>query len=78
MNQITLMPVEPCESRTTRNPSIPIGWYAISWSNELRRGEVRPVTAFARELVLFRTRSGKAVVQDPYCPHMGAHLAEGS
>lgn len=74
MNQITLMPLEPCESRTTRNPPIPIGWYAIAWSNELRRGEVKPVTAFARELVLFRTRSGKAVVQDPYCPHMGAHL----
>lgn len=77
MDQITLMPLEPCESRTTRNPSIPIGWYAISWSNELRRGEVKPVTAFARELVLFRTRSGKAVVQDPYCPHMGAHLGKG-
>ena len=41
MNQITLMPLEPCESRTTRNPPIPIGWYAIAWSNELRRGEVR-------------------------------------
>ena len=74
---MTLLPtteLEVCESKRSRNPPIPIGWYAVAWSKELRRGEVRPLHAFARELVLYRTRSGQAVVQGPFCPHMGAHL----
>jgi phenylpropionate dioxygenase-like ring-hydroxylating dioxygenase large terminal subunit len=37
-------------------------------------GEVKPVQAFDRELVLYRTRSGEAVLQDAFCPHLGAHL----
>jgi phenylpropionate dioxygenase-like ring-hydroxylating dioxygenase large terminal subunit len=37
-------------------------------------GEVKPVEAFDRELVLYRTRSGVATLQDAYCPHLGAHL----
>jgi len=30
-----------------------------------------------RELVLWRTRSGRAVASDAYCPHLGAHLGHG-
>ncbi|MEZ5502752.1 MAG: Rieske 2Fe-2S domain-containing protein [Halioglobus sp.] len=37
-------------------------------------GEVKPVQAFDRELVLYRTRSGVPVLQDAFCPHLGAHL----
>ena len=37
-------------------------------------GEVKPVKAFDREMVLYRTRSGRAVLQDAFCPHLGAHL----
>jgi len=51
-----------------------MGWYSVARSHELAIGEVKPVKAFDRELVLYRTRSGEAVVQDAFCPHLGAHL----
>ncbi len=60
-----------------RDPGIPNGWFAVAWSKDLSPGEVRRVRYFDEELVLFRTRSGEAKVLDAYCPHLGAHLAEG-
>jgi len=56
---------------------IPNGWFAVAWSRDLEEGQVQRVQAFGRELVLFRARSGKPVVLDAYCPHLGAHLAVG-
>lgn len=58
-------------------PGIPDGWFAVAFSRELASGEVQRIKYFDREMVLFRTRSGKARVLDAYCPHLGAHLAEG-
>lgn len=66
--------VEACESRTNATPEFPMGWYSVERSHQLLVGEVKPVQAFDRELVLYRTRSGVAVVQDAFCPHLGAHL----
>lgn len=66
--------VEACESRTNATPEFPMGWYSVARSHELAIGEVKPVQAFDRELVLYRTRSGKPVLQDAFCPHLGAHL----
>jgi nitrite reductase/ring-hydroxylating ferredoxin subunit len=56
---------------------IPFGWYAVSYSDELLAGQSRPLHYFDKEMVLFRTEQGKAVVLDAYCPHMGAHLGYG-
>lgn len=53
------------------------GWFLVCFSEELAVGEVKPVTFFGKELVLFRTASGQAKVLDAYCPHMGAHLGYG-
>jgi phenylpropionate dioxygenase-like ring-hydroxylating dioxygenase large terminal subunit len=58
-------------------PGIPNGWYAVAWSKDVAVGEVKRVRCFEEELVLFRTRSGKARVLSAYCSHIGAHLAEG-
>ena len=58
-------------------PSYPKGWFAVAFSDELAPGDVRPLTVFGRELVLFRTRAGQAAVLDAFCPHMGAHLGHG-
>lgn len=58
-------------------PGIPNGWYAVGWTNELALGEVRRIRYFGEELALFRTRTGIARVVSAYCPHLGAHLAEG-
>ncbi len=56
---------------------IPNGWFALAWSRDLVPGDVKRVRAFGQELVVFRTRSGKAHALDAYCAHLGAHLAEG-
>ncbi len=56
---------------------IPFGWFFVSYSDELKPGDVKPLHYFGRDLVLFRNESGKAGVLDAYCPHMGAHLGHG-
>jgi phenylpropionate dioxygenase-like ring-hydroxylating dioxygenase large terminal subunit len=66
--------VEACESKTNTTPDFPMGWFSVARSRELLVGEVMPVQAFDRELVLYRTRSGVPVLQDAFCPHLGAHL----
>src|SRR5439155_19619490 len=53
------------------------GWYWAIESSELPPGAVKAIRVQGRNLVAFRTESGKAVIADAYCPHMGAHLAEG-
>jgi len=66
--------VEACESKTNTTPDFPMGWFSVARSHELLVGEVKAVQAFDRELALYRTRSGQAVLQDAFCPHLGAHL----
>ncbi len=56
---------------------MPFGWFCIAYSDELGVGEVRNVHYFARDMVLFRTESGKVGLSDPACPHLGAHLGHG-
>ncbi|MBW4642255.1 MAG: aromatic ring-hydroxylating dioxygenase subunit alpha [Goleter apudmare HA4340-LM2] len=53
------------------------GWYWAIPAHELSVGEVKSVNILGRELVIFRGKDRKAVTFDAYCPHMGAHLAEG-
>ncbi len=56
---------------------MPFGWFCVSESEALARGEVRAVHYAGRELVLFRGEDGEAHVFDAYCPHLGAHLGRG-
>jgi len=56
---------------------IPFGWYALEYSNNLDAGDVIPLRYFGRDLVLFRTESGEAIVLDAFCPHLGAHFGYG-
>ncbi len=58
-------------------PRYPTGWFQVCWSDELKVKEAKPLQAFGRDLVMFRTESGEARVLDAYCPHMGAHLGHG-
>ena len=68
--------VAACESKTNTTPEFPMGWFSVARSHELLVGEVKRVQAFDRELVLYRTRNGVPVLQDAFCPHLGAHLAD--
>src|SRR6185436_3368986 len=56
---------------------IPNGWFAVAWSKDFVPGDVKRARYFGQDLVLFRTRDGHMRVLDAYCPHLGAHLAEG-
>jgi phenylpropionate dioxygenase-like ring-hydroxylating dioxygenase large terminal subunit len=55
----------------------PDGWYLLVESASLGIGDVRALRYFGRDLVLFRTESGRAVLAEAHCPHMGAHLGYG-
>ncbi|MEH2290405.1 aromatic ring-hydroxylating dioxygenase subunit alpha [Nostoc sp.] len=64
--------------KTFNNPERFIeGWYWVTPSQNLRAGEVKPVTILGKELVIYRGKDKRVVTLDAYCPHMGAHLAEG-
>jgi len=55
----------------------PRGWFVISFSDELKVGEIKNLRYFARDMVLFRTEDGQACLIDAYCSHLGAHLGHG-
>lgn len=62
----------------TRFPftDFPSGWYVVGLSSELPRGAVKTIRYFDRELVMYRTESGRFCVTEPYCPHLGGHLGQ--
>lgn len=52
-------------------------WYALDRAAALKRGQRRAYTLMGRQLVAFRSSSGRAYVLDARCPHLGADLAQG-
>ena len=60
-----------------RHEKIIEGWYWALRSSELKRGRTAPLSFLGREMVVYRGEDGRVVALDAYCPHMGAHLAEG-
>ena len=55
----------------------PTGWFQLGWSADLEAGDVKPLRYFGRDLVAYRTQSGRLVVLNAYCEHLGAHLGHG-
>jgi nitrite reductase/ring-hydroxylating ferredoxin subunit len=47
----------------------------IAYAHEVDRGRVLERRFAADDLVVFRTRSGRAVAMEAWCPHLGAHFA---
>jgi 3-ketosteroid 9alpha-monooxygenase subunit A len=58
-------------------PRYPRGWFQVAYSDEIAPGQVVPLAYFGKDLVAFRTESGKVAVLDAHCPHLGAHLGYG-
>lgn len=69
-------PTLPYEAET-RERAYPSGWFRLLPVRELPPGAVRTVRAMSRDLVIFRTASGRYGAVDPICPHLGAHLGRG-
>ena len=57
-------------------PEYPASWYLFGESRELRQGPVSR-RILGRLLVAFRTESGRLVVMDGECAHLGADLGFG-
>lgn len=53
------------------------GWYWVVKSTSVKRKRVIPYHLMGRELAIYRGEDDVVRVVDAYCPHMGAHLAEG-
>ena len=53
--------------------TFPRGWFIVAESNELDAGPLA-VRFFGQDLALYRGESGKPVLLDAYCAHMGTHL----
>ena len=51
----------------------PRGWFIVAESKEVDQGPLA-VRFFGRDLALYRGESGKPVLLDAYCAHMGTHL----
>jgi nitrite reductase/ring-hydroxylating ferredoxin subunit len=58
-------------------PPFPSGWYVLAFSSQLPPQRILARSFMGRELVLWRTLSGRAVAMDAYCPHLGAHFGHG-
>lgn len=64
--------------RLFNNPdAAPEGWYWLLRSGEVRFERVVAAEIFGRKLAVYRGEDGRVAALDAYCPHMGAHLAEG-
>jgi 3-ketosteroid 9alpha-monooxygenase subunit A len=54
--------------------TFPRGWFMVAEAAEVG-SKPQPVRFFGRDFVLYRGQaSGRAVLLDAYCPHMGTHL----
>ncbi len=49
-------------------------WYPVMPSDDLKPDQLKPLYILERNLIAYRTRSGKCHILDAFCPHMGAHL----
>ncbi len=54
--------------------TFPRGWFIVAEAKELEAGPLA-VRFFAHDFALYRGESGRVVMLDAYCQHMGTHLA---
>ncbi len=55
----------------------PHGWYWALPSKDLAVGGIKEIDFLGCKILLFRGDNRQVYAQEPYCPHMGAHLKEG-
>ncbi|XP_011869798.1 PREDICTED: cholesterol desaturase daf-36 [Vollenhovia emeryi] len=58
-------------------PVYPNGWFALLESSQIKRSQVKHVSALGENFAVFRTEKGVVNILDAYCPHLGANMAEG-
>ncbi|MEV6276030.1 Rieske 2Fe-2S domain-containing protein [Nocardia sp. NPDC051832] len=58
-------------------PPYPHGWFAAAFSSDIRPGTILTRKFMGRDIVVYRTKSGRLCASEAYCPHLGAHLGHG-
>ncbi len=53
------------------------GWMFIGFSSEYPEGKIKTRTFMNEECLVFRSRSGKLNMVEPYCSHFGVHMKTG-
>jgi 3-ketosteroid 9alpha-monooxygenase subunit A len=57
--------------------TFPRGWFMVADADEVTRTP-KALRYFGQDLVIYRGESGRVVLMDAYCPHMGTHLAKNT
>jgi nitrite reductase/ring-hydroxylating ferredoxin subunit len=52
-------------------------WYPVAWSNQLKRGQVIPVTVWQTSIAVYRDTQGQVHAIENACPHKGVELHLG-
>ncbi len=60
-----------------KKESIIESWYWAFKSQDLKKKQIKHLTFLGEELAVYRGEDGVVRAVEAYCPHMGAHLAEG-
>jgi 3-ketosteroid 9alpha-monooxygenase subunit A len=69
MSNITIVP--------PRQFAFPRGWFMVAREDELSSSEPISLRLLGQKLVAYRDVSGRPVIMDSVCPHMGADIAVG-
>lgn len=62
----------------TLTKTLPATWYPLCRSDELKRGQVRPVQVGGVRYAVWRSHAGTVSALDATCCHVGADLARGT
>lgn len=66
------------ETKIFNQPDVVVeSWYWGLKSKDLKSGQVKALNFLGKDLAIFRGEDGIVRAMNAYCPHMGAHLAEG-
>lgn len=55
----------------------PRGWFQVGYSSQLTGDAPLSTHLFGQDLLAYRGQDGRAVLAEPYCPHLGAHIGYG-
>lgn len=64
-------------SHKTNTYGFPQSWYPLCMSRDLKKRQIKLISAFNQELVVYRGETGKIGVLTRYCCHMGADMSKG-
>ena len=55
-------------------PPYPNSWYFVDYSKNIKIGQIKPFSAFGKEMVVFRNQDNDIAILHAFCPHLGTHL----